>query len=246
MAKYHINERGEPGACRAKYSCPFGGEADHFATKDEARAGYEAQRQAFPATPKKPYAWPKEAVTRSFASIRTPGGKVVAQITGEANSMNTPHTVQAWLQIPGKGNVAFVSLLVRDEHYHPEVGPHLTMCDIETRVDCRKKGYALELRQSIMAETGLEIYSSGNMTPEGWEAFGEHVKLLPNPYGSDWDKPGVHYRPMGFVASWKDMVPRNAKSGIEYTDAQRDAMWDLSERGVFRAMDDKEILWAED
>lgn len=41
MAKYHINPKtGNPGACSAKEgNCPFN--AEHFATKDEARAAYE-------------------------------------------------------------------------------------------------------------------------------------------------------------------------------------------------------------
>lgn len=249
MSRYHINEKGEPGVCKAKYGCPFGDmEADHYGSKEEARAAYELQRQAFPASAskKKRYAWPEQAVTRSFASKRTPGGRIVAQISGHSDSMNTPHVVQAWLEVPDRGTVAYVQLLVHDDKYHPEVGEHLMMCDIETRPDSRKQGFARELRESMAEEVGLDIYSSGGMTPEGWEAFGKHVKTLPNPYASEWDKPGQKYNSMGFVASWKHKVPRNAHREIEYTDEQRDAMWDLSDAGVFRKMDDKEILWVED
>ena len=42
MARYHVNpETGNASACRATKSCPFGGEADHFATKAEAQASFE-------------------------------------------------------------------------------------------------------------------------------------------------------------------------------------------------------------
>lgn len=44
MAKYHINSNGDAGPCRASSGkCPFGGEADHYASAAEARAAFEAQ-----------------------------------------------------------------------------------------------------------------------------------------------------------------------------------------------------------
>lgn len=44
MAKYHLKENGDPARCRAKLrACPRGGEADHYSSKDEARAAYEAK-----------------------------------------------------------------------------------------------------------------------------------------------------------------------------------------------------------
>lgn len=41
MTSYHINDRGEPGPCRAKKACPFGGSEDHYTTLEEARTAYE-------------------------------------------------------------------------------------------------------------------------------------------------------------------------------------------------------------
>ncbi len=41
MAKYHINAKGEPGVCQALKNCPFGGEAAHYASAQEAREAYE-------------------------------------------------------------------------------------------------------------------------------------------------------------------------------------------------------------
>lgn len=50
MKKYHINGNGEAWPCNAaKGGCPFGGEADHFSTPQEARAFYEASQSSFPA-----------------------------------------------------------------------------------------------------------------------------------------------------------------------------------------------------
>lgn len=42
MAKYHVNEAGDAGPCKAeKGQCPFGGEAQHYATPEVARQAYE-------------------------------------------------------------------------------------------------------------------------------------------------------------------------------------------------------------
>lgn len=37
MARYHIGRGGKPGICRATKACPFGGDADHFSSKEEAQ-----------------------------------------------------------------------------------------------------------------------------------------------------------------------------------------------------------------
>jgi hypothetical protein len=45
--KFHINpETGNPGVCRAKYNCRFGGERIHFESKEEAREDYEMRMTA--------------------------------------------------------------------------------------------------------------------------------------------------------------------------------------------------------
>lgn len=45
--KFHINANGDAGQCRAvKGACPFGGEAAHYATAEEARTAYEVTQQA--------------------------------------------------------------------------------------------------------------------------------------------------------------------------------------------------------
>lgn len=45
MKRFHLNPAtGEPGPCRAKVSCPFGDlETEHYTSKEEARAQYEAR-----------------------------------------------------------------------------------------------------------------------------------------------------------------------------------------------------------
>lgn len=239
--KYHVNpQTGRPGVCSAKKACPFGDwESDHYSTAEEARQAYEVTQQAFSSCS---YQWPELPETRTYA---IPEGDVTLQISGNFSRGGTTHDLEGWLT-NGDGNVAFIKLLVRDATYHPEVGPHLAMCDIETRPDQRKKGLARALRESIEKETGLLIYSSGNYTPEGFEAFGKHVRLLPNPYASVFDKPGVGFGSMGFVASWKHRLPRHMSREIDYSDEQREATWDDEISARFRAMDDKDLLWAED
>jgi hypothetical protein len=48
MARYHINYKGEPGACHAQKQCPFGDMAkDHFDSPDQARHAYEDANQDY-------------------------------------------------------------------------------------------------------------------------------------------------------------------------------------------------------
>lgn len=47
MAKYHVNGRGEPGACKAKKRpCPYGGAEDHYESKEEAAQAFEKKMEA--------------------------------------------------------------------------------------------------------------------------------------------------------------------------------------------------------
>ena len=50
MAKYHLNpETGNPGICKATKRCRFEGLTDHYGSKEEAQAAYEAENAAFAA-----------------------------------------------------------------------------------------------------------------------------------------------------------------------------------------------------
>ena len=47
MAKYHIKKDGTPGVCRAQNGkCPFGGESEHFPTKEEAQNYADKRHEA--------------------------------------------------------------------------------------------------------------------------------------------------------------------------------------------------------
>lgn len=42
MSKFHINDAGDPGKCSAQPgNCPFGAEADHYGSRNDARKAYE-------------------------------------------------------------------------------------------------------------------------------------------------------------------------------------------------------------
>ena len=44
MSKFHVNGKGEAGKCSAeKGGCPFGGENEHYTSKENARKAYEAK-----------------------------------------------------------------------------------------------------------------------------------------------------------------------------------------------------------
>lgn len=56
MTKFHVNNKGEAGQCRANQGgCPFGGEAQHYDSIEKARTAYESSRSAeqIPVTVKK-------------------------------------------------------------------------------------------------------------------------------------------------------------------------------------------------
>lgn len=46
--KFHVNPKtGNPGVCRAKANCPFGGDDEHFESREEARSVYEKTQEKF-------------------------------------------------------------------------------------------------------------------------------------------------------------------------------------------------------
>lgn len=56
MPKFHLNDKGEAGQCRATQGgCPFGGDAQHYSSTEKARTAYEASMAAeqIPTTVKK-------------------------------------------------------------------------------------------------------------------------------------------------------------------------------------------------
>lgn len=258
MARYHISPKsGNPAPCRAKGECPIGGE--HYESKQEALHGLEKEyaEKALESIKKSPsktkvkrtakvekQEWPAKAAIVEFQSS-IPGATIAFHISDPSwRPDSNPHkdrSIEAWLTTED-GNVAFVKLFTRDESYAPPLGNHLAMCDIETRPDQRGRGLALALRQDIEEAYSMEIYSSGNMTPEGFEAFGPHVRTYPQPEGwSDYYKPSASFNSMGFVASWKHKLPR-WPANTPRTKEQRDAAWELYEK--LKPYYDGEIKWA--
>jgi hypothetical protein len=68
MSKFHLNDKGEAGQCKATQgSCPFGGDAQHYSSTEKARTAYEASMAAeqIPTTVK------KIATTRGAKALRT-------------------------------------------------------------------------------------------------------------------------------------------------------------------------------
>lgn len=254
MARYHFNPyTGDPGKCSAKKRCPFGdSETEHFATSEEATKAYEALYAPFhqPVDRREDkYDWPdrNESLHREFSSLHTPGGTVHFAVGRCEWGRESPdRSMEAWLSTPEGGNVSFIKLIYHNEKYEPSVGPYLAMCDVETRPNMRGKGMARELRESIEAETGLLIYSSGSYTPEGWAAFGKHGRFIPREYASRSDLPGEKFKSMGFVASWRHKIASEPDRSISHTNEQRDAIWELSDTGIFDKLRNKEVRWVED
>lgn len=52
MSKFHVNpETGEPGICRAKVKCKFGGDSEHFTSEEAARSSFENKNTSFALKP---------------------------------------------------------------------------------------------------------------------------------------------------------------------------------------------------
>jgi hypothetical protein len=76
MAKFHINGKGEAGACKAtKGGCPFGDESEHFTTPEAARKHFEDSQP--PATPTKKSKVAAADVVHTIAKTRN--GRVTEQ-----------------------------------------------------------------------------------------------------------------------------------------------------------------------
>lgn len=101
MAKYHISPKtGAPASCRAsKKPCPIGGESDHYTTKEEARAGYEAKmrEQELPSNtkPSKSGKYSKETVD-TWNELRSTK-EAIDKYQGQADSLRRarPHFEKA-------------------------------------------------------------------------------------------------------------------------------------------------------
>ena len=45
MTKYHIKKDGTPGVCTAINRCPYGGEGEHYPTKEAAHDAFQKQME---------------------------------------------------------------------------------------------------------------------------------------------------------------------------------------------------------
>lgn len=71
MARYHVNERGEAGMCRARKACPFGDlTSDHYSSLGEARAAYEASMGSIVFAKPTPLTLTTEAVARMDEEVQ--------------------------------------------------------------------------------------------------------------------------------------------------------------------------------
>lgn len=104
MAKYHSNNKGEPGVCSAQPgNCPFGGEEDHYSSAQEARQAYEdLQQTSFRSTLNK--------LDRKESQLRSRFAKSLDIIESrgidpEGENGYTPETVREFLATAEELNV---------------------------------------------------------------------------------------------------------------------------------------------
>src|SRR5579875_1479154 len=78
MDKYHINARGEPGLCRARKQCPFGGVNEHYSSPEEARDAYEKRMEA--SLKSSPYNWNPQRFYEKFRAIKEETPDLISRI----------------------------------------------------------------------------------------------------------------------------------------------------------------------
>lgn len=93
MSKYHVNPAGEPGPCGANKNCPFGGDSDHYTTKEAAREAYEKNMSAetLPAASKKSSATDAEVSKAIYALISS----------GDDSYLYNPKAAENWAKKTG-------------------------------------------------------------------------------------------------------------------------------------------------
>lgn len=168
MALYHINpDTGNPNVCRAQQdNCPFGWPDEHFESKAEARAAYEASNKSFKRPAKR--------------------GKPVLPLVepGQPNPLLAEARVQhkkGWggNDFKGQDGGRYLFLTVRGVNVaavkiYEEDGPSL--CDIETRPEYRHQGYAKELLKQVADLYGVERVShTGGYTQAGFDFISKHL-----------------------------------------------------------------------
>lgn len=76
------------------------------------------------------------------------------------------------------------------------------LCDIETRPERRREGFARQLIEEASRVMGETLYTSGNCTPEGFTALPRVDALVLQ--GEQWY---ASYRSMNFVSDWDEREP---------------------------------------
>jgi len=120
MAKFHINDRGEAGVCKANNGgCPFGSEAEHFSSAEEARQAFEEANSSFVKIDV-PQKSPQEAngiygtqanAIAHFATAHNSGNTVYEHISNADGSVSLkmsswPRANEARLAFESKGYLA--------------------------------------------------------------------------------------------------------------------------------------------
>lgn len=80
MARFHINNAGNAGLCRAtKGGCPFGGDDAHYPSKESAREAFEARMEGAPSIASRM----KQPHKEMFISVLTSSHDVLTERTGD-------------------------------------------------------------------------------------------------------------------------------------------------------------------
>ena len=100
MAKFHINaETGNVGSCKAeKGKCPFGGDENHFPSKEEARSAFEASVKVSESSPKKMRSDGFIQVVDKWGNVRWYNTDRQLHRDGDLPAFESPSGAKEWYQ----------------------------------------------------------------------------------------------------------------------------------------------------
>jgi hypothetical protein len=118
MARFHINNAGDAGLCRAKQGgCPFGGDDAHFPSIESAREAYEMSMESVsvfgPNSGVKTK--PKTPTPEMFISVLNGSQGVMTERRGDDLNDLLPGVYNAQYIDPNTGKDVFIKLTVADD-----------------------------------------------------------------------------------------------------------------------------------
>jgi len=166
MAKFHINSKGEPGACRATSgSCPFGGEENHYGSEADAYAAIADQNTSVK-TLKKPKYFDKDGKTVGKEEMLA-----AVELAKAENRLDDYYTLRKGYEAAENGTVEVTQEFINNAYNRPVT----LYTENEDKTDAeREAGYAAVMSSDEPSyhKEGHALYEllSDTKTPDSLKA----------------------------------------------------------------------------